>query len=71
MGIFIKERAPNQLMLPGVMDLFGRNSPHHLDLNPQAQVQAVCELSIYAADSLQIERRGTPTKFAGNMVSYH
>lgn len=38
LGVFFKERAPHQLLLPGVMDLFGHNSPHHLQHNPHAQV---------------------------------
>jgi hypothetical protein len=38
-GVFVKQRAPHQLLLPGVKDLFGHNSPHHLQYNPPAQVR--------------------------------
>jgi hypothetical protein len=37
-GVFIKQRAPNQLLMPGVLGVFGRNSPHHLQHNPPARV---------------------------------
>lgn len=37
-GVYVKQRAPHQLLLTGVKDLFGHNSPHHLQHNPRAQV---------------------------------
>lgn len=40
LGTFMKERAPHQLLLQGVLDMFGHNSPHHLRHNPPAQVRA-------------------------------
>jgi hypothetical protein len=38
MGKFLKEKAPNQLVLAGVEGYFGPHSPHHLPYNPPAQV---------------------------------
>eukprot|EP00775_Hariotina_reticulata_P004517 gene4517-4770_t len=38
MGKFLKEKAPNQLVLSGVEGYFGPNSPHHLQYNPPAQI---------------------------------
>lgn len=40
-GAIIKQHAPRQLFLPGVKDLFGHNSPHHLQDNPTAQVRVL------------------------------
>jgi hypothetical protein len=40
-GAIIKQHAPRQLFLPGVKDLFGHNSPHHLQHNPAAQVSVL------------------------------
>ena len=42
-GVYMKERAPYQLLMPGVLDLFGHNSPHHLQHNPSAQVRPLRE----------------------------
>lgn len=39
LGTYLKERAPHQMVLPGLDGTFGLSSPHHLQHNPFTQVQ--------------------------------
>lgn len=39
MGIFLKQKAPHQLVMAGLDGFFGQSSPHHLQHNPFAQVR--------------------------------
>lgn len=39
LGTYLKERAPHQMVLPGLEGFFGLSSPHHTKHNPFTQVQ--------------------------------